>query len=91
MRWNKRLLLQLHRAKQIEVLELKLLPPQQPDGETEEWAVVKVNFQPNTPKLGELITHQREEEMRYYKSGIEQLDDFLAAKKMRGQSVRGSV
>jgi len=81
VRWNKRLLLQLHRANQLELLELKMMPSQQSDEESEEWAVVKVNFQPNTPKLGELVACQRDEELRYYYSGIEQLDNFLAAKK----------
>lgn len=80
VRWNKRLLLQLERAKPplIELLDLRLEPGSSPDEEPEEWVRLKVTgFPPHTPILGELIAAERDGEVAHFRAGLAQLDDFL--------------
>ena len=78
IRWNKRLLLQLERAGLLQILDLEYRDPVSPEDDPEEWVVVKVNFAPHTPRLGERIAPQREEELRHFHSGLDKLDEFLA-------------
>ena len=81
IRWNKRLLLQLERASLLEFVDLELRDPPSPEDDHEEWAIVKVRFPPHTPRLGEQIAPQREEELAHFRSGLEKLDEFLAGAK----------
>jgi ATP-dependent DNA helicase RecQ len=85
--WNKRLLLQLHRAGKLELLDLELRDPENPDEDREEWAHVRVAFPPNTPNLCELITPQREQEMEHFRQGVKQLDQLLAGQKCAGRMI----
>src|SRR5260370_29919175 len=85
--WNKRLLLQLHRAGKLELLDLELRDPESPDEEREEWAHVRVAFPPNTPNLCELITPQREQEMEHFRQGVKQLDQLLAGEKCAARMI----
>lgn len=78
-KWNKRLLLQLQRAGRLALRGLQLEAPEEQGDDREEWAEVQVTFAPNTPKLGELIRQQREEELEAFGNGLEQLDAFLSA------------
>jgi ATP-dependent DNA helicase RecQ len=88
VRWNKRLLLQLERAELIEMLDLKFEPATSPDEEPEEWVVVRVKgFQPNTPRLGELIQAQRDEEVSRFRAGLGELDKFLLQNACSGRSI----
>src|SRR5262249_1881556 len=81
IRWNKRLLLQLERAGLLEFVDLELRDPPSPEDDHEEWAIVKVRFPPRTPRLGEQIAPQREEELAHFRGGLEKLDEFLAGAK----------
>lgn len=81
VRWNKRLLLQLERAAQLEILDLELRHPADPKNDREEWAMVKVRFNPHTTNLAGLIASQRTEESRYFREGFEKLDEFLGERK----------
>ncbi len=79
VRWNKRLLLQLERTDPslIQLLDLTLEPGASPEDEPEEWVTVKVRFQPHTPKLGDLIAAQRDEELARFREGLQHVDNFL--------------
>jgi len=82
IRWNKRLLLQLERAGRLEFSDLDYRRPASPDDESEEWAVVRIkSFQPNTLRLSTLIDEQRNEEVRHFRAGLLQVDDFLEGTK----------
>jgi ATP-dependent DNA helicase RecQ len=81
IRWNKRLLLQLERALLLDLLDLELRDAPVADDDPEEWAVVRVKFPPGTPKIGELITPQREEELAHFRNGFEKLNGLLSGQK----------
>jgi ATP-dependent DNA helicase RecQ len=88
VRWNKRLLLQLERAGLIELLDLRLEPGSSPDEEPEEWVRVRVKgFQPHTPKLGERIAAQRDEEVARFRAGLNQLNNFLLKNACSGRII----
>ena len=78
-RWNKRLLMQLRRAKLIEFLDLKWEKSNDLEEVLKEWAKVKVDFAPGTRQLGELISPQREKELEYFRKGREQLEKLLTS------------
>jgi len=77
VRWNKRLLLQLHRAGLLELLDLRFEPGESVDDDPEEIAQVRLKFPPDTPKLGQLITKVRSEERARFDRGFNQLDNLL--------------
>lgn len=80
--WNKRLLLQLHRAKKLKLQNLRWVPnPEAPEEPREEWAEVRMNVAPHSPELGESIASHRDEEMRYFYRGLAQVEDFLSGQK----------
>jgi ATP-dependent DNA helicase RecQ len=76
VRWNKRLLLQLERAGHLELTDLEFRPAS-PDDDPEEWAIVKITFPPNTPRLGHMIEAQRNDEVAHFRVGLEKMDAFL--------------
>jgi ATP-dependent DNA helicase RecQ len=81
VRWNKRLLLQLHRAGLLELLDLRLNPAEPVDDDPEEIAQVRLHFSPDTPKLGALVSKVRTEERARFNCGFEQLDKLLEGKR----------
>lgn len=81
IRWNKRLLLQLDRAGFIEFIDLEYRRPETPDDDPEEWAIVKVKFQPHTRRLGELVKAQRDDEVIYFRTGLAKVGEFLTSEK----------
>jgi ATP-dependent DNA helicase RecQ len=90
VRWNKRLLLQLHRARLADLVDLKLNPPEAaPDAneDPEELAQVRLHFSPSTRALGALITEVRAEERARFDRGLEQLDDLLSAKRCASRAL----
>ena len=87
IRWNKRLLLQLHRADKLELIDLEFRPPASPEDDPEEWAVVKLKFTPTTPALAQLIEQERNEESAYFRSGLEKLDEFLSGQTCSGRAI----
>lgn len=76
IRWNKRLLLQLHRARQLDLVTLELEPAETPD-ERREWVEVKVHFSPHTTRLAELITEERTAERQRFDRGFDELNTVL--------------
>lgn len=78
IRWNKRLLLQLERADLLEFTDLEFVRSDSPDDDSEEWAIVRIAFPPNTPRLGEMIETQRNDEVANFRIGLDKLDEFLA-------------
>lgn len=89
IRWNKRLLLQLKRARHLELLELERRQPESPDDDPEEWASVQLKFQPDTLALADLIKDQRDEEAAYFRSGLEKLDELLAGTSCSARLIAG--
>ncbi len=86
--WNKSLLLQLFRAKLIEFLNLELESPEDLIDDKEEWATVKVKFPPGTPKLGELIRANRQQELNYFNVGFIKLKEILDPKHCISRTLR---
>jgi ATP-dependent DNA helicase RecQ len=88
VRWNKRLLLQLKRAGLIELLDIKYAPSTSPDEDPRESVIVKVTgFQPNTPSLASLMKDLRDEELRHFRRGLENLDNFLLGESCAGRLI----
>lgn len=67
VRWNKRLLLQLYRAGQI---DLRNLQAEIIEGEKAEWATLELRFPPESPDMMTLIGDVRNEELRILESGL---------------------
>lgn len=90
IRWNKRLLLQLERARNprlLEFIDLEFRRPDSADDDPEEWAIVKIHFPPYTPNLGAMIEIQRNEEATCFRGGLAQLDEFLEGTKCNARII----
>jgi ATP-dependent DNA helicase RecQ len=85
VRWNKRLLLQLCRAKVLELRDLYWEEVAEPrPGQVDsrvEWIEVQLDFPPASPRVGELVAEPRAEELEMLRRGLEQMDEMLAGKK----------
>jgi ATP-dependent DNA helicase RecQ len=79
VRWNKRLVLQLQRAKRLDLVDLARRPPSSPEDDPEEWVTVKLAFPPDTAALSELIKDQRNEEATYFYEGLDKLSALLSS------------
>jgi len=77
VRWNKRLLVQLHRAKLIELLDVIREQSESKDEDPEEWAEVRVAFPPDARDLGERASAMRAREIANFTRGFDQLDELL--------------
>jgi len=78
VKWNKRLLMQLQRAKLIELLALVLEKPEDPNEDRQIWCKVKVKFAPGMSQLGEKISSQRDQEIKHLHEGFEQLKELFS-------------
>jgi ATP-dependent DNA helicase RecQ len=78
VRWNKRLLVQLHRAKLLELLDVTREEPREKGLQHEEWATVRVGFPADTTDLGRIAEGMREREIAAFRYGFDQLDRLLA-------------
>jgi ATP-dependent DNA helicase RecQ len=87
IRWNKRLLLQLHRARLLELLDMAFRQPPAQNDDPEEWAIVKLAFTPDSPNLSELIETQRNEEAAHFRAGLDNLDELLAGSSCSGRVI----
>jgi ATP-dependent DNA helicase RecQ len=67
VRWNKRLLLQLYRAGQI---DLRNLQSDNVEGDKVEWATIELRFPPESPDIVSLIGEIRDAELRVLESGL---------------------
>jgi ATP-dependent DNA helicase RecQ len=81
VRWNKRLLVQLHRAGLLELLEITREKPEVEGDDPEEWAEVRVQFPPDARDLGQRATEMRNKELATFSRGFDQLDELLAGKR----------
>lgn len=78
--WNKSLLLQLYRAKCIDLRDLCFRPPENPEDEIEEWATVEVKFPPGDPNIADRLATRRQEELEYFDIGFSDLEKLLTGK-----------
>lgn len=89
IRWNKRLLLQLRRAGLIELHGLEF--QRVPDGILEggekgvEWIDIEVRFNAITPNLGGLLHEIREQELRTFRAGFDQMEEALRTTRCLGR------
>lgn len=82
IRWNKRLLLQLARAHQIEIQDLSFDAELSKEvGEIQEFITIKLldGFNPDSPKMSDSIKDQRMAEGASAGQGFESLLDYLSA------------
>jgi ATP-dependent DNA helicase RecQ len=79
VRWNKRLILQLRRARKIDLLNARYEADESEDSDPTEWIEVQLRsgFSPDSPYVGESITEQRDEEIANSRRGLEQIDGYL--------------
>ncbi|WP_353646247.1 DEAD/DEAH box helicase [Mesorhizobium sp. WSM2239] len=78
IRWNKRLLLMMARARLIDLVDLQLEEDSAvPEGRVER-VRLRCNFVPSDPRIAELLKSPREHDLREAGRGIRALDDYLA-------------
>jgi len=78
--WNKSLLLQMFRSECIELLNLEVEMPEDPEDEQEEWVTVRINFPPGAPNLAKLLEPVRKREMERFKIGFDQIEELISPK-----------
>jgi ATP-dependent DNA helicase RecQ len=84
IRWNKRLLLQLARAQQIEIQDLSFdAEILKEAGEIQEFLTIKLldGFNPDSPKMSDSIKEQRAAEATAVGQGFDALTDYLSAER----------
>jgi ATP-dependent DNA helicase RecQ len=80
VRWNKRLLLQLHRAGLLRLRDVTYEYPPDEDQDRQEWIEVELRFNPNSPNVGTMIEGPRTEEVAEAKRGLEMVKDYLSGR-----------
>ncbi|MCY1079133.1 protein DpdF [Archangium lansingense] len=84
IRWNKRLVLQLSRAKLLELRDLHWEEETEPlpgqEDARAEWLEVRLKFPPASPQVGELVAESRKAELNELYEGLNQMDEVLAGK-----------
>lgn len=90
VRWNKRLILQLKRAGKIELLDARYDPGEDGDSDPTEWVEVQLQslFAPESPKVGESIADQRNEEIANSRRGLDQIDAYLQSSRCISRTLR---
>lgn len=74
VRWNKRLVLQLLRARRLDLLDINYQSRDADDGL--EWVTVELHFAPSGD-IAALIADQRDEEMATLRSGYQAMEKYL--------------
>ena len=72
VRWNKRLLLQLLRAKKVKLLDFSYVPATDATPAAE-WATLKINFPAADGNIGANISQERKDELDVSREGLEQM------------------
>jgi hypothetical protein len=87
VRWNKRLLLQLHRAG---LLRLRGLRYEKLDEEERgrEWLEVDLRFSPDSPRVGELVEESRKEDVEASDLGLEMVGEYLKGSECISRTLR---
>jgi len=75
IRWNKRLVLQLLRARKLELLDIEY--QEAVDADPTEWVTVRLHFPPSSPSIGGSISEQRDEELKAAHQGLMQMLDYI--------------
>jgi len=70
VRWNKRLLLQLYRAGQIGLLDLR---SEKVEEEKQEWATLELKFAPESPDIADLVGVVRQRELEIIERGLDRM------------------
>jgi ATP-dependent DNA helicase RecQ len=76
-RWNKRLLLQLLRARKIEILDLQTSQAESDDQSSVEWIKVKMCFSGDSGTVGRDLADLRNRELTLANEGLSQMLDYL--------------
>ncbi len=80
VRWNKRLLLQLHRAGLLRVRDVTYEYPEDEDQERREWIEVELRFNPDSPNVGDMVEGPRIEEVAEARRGLDMVNDYLSGR-----------
>lgn len=90
VRWNKRLILQLRRARKIELLNARYDAGEGGDSDPTEWVEVQLlsRFAPQSPRVGESIAEQRKEETANSRRGLEQIYKYLHSSRCISRTLR---
>lgn len=80
VRWNKRLLLQLHRAGLLRLRDVTYEYPEDADQERREWIEVELCFNPDSPNVGEMVERPRIVEVAEARRGLEMVKDYLSGR-----------
>ena len=78
IRWNKRLILQLHRADLLRLRDVRYEYPEVEDQERQEWIEVELRFPPDSPHVGDMVEGPRLEEVAEARRGLEMVDHYLS-------------
>ncbi|MDB4458731.1 helicase-related protein [bacterium] len=92
IKWNKRLVLQLSRASQIEILDISFDSELSKElGEIQEFVTLRLKngFNPDSPKVGKSIKSERKKEADASGQGFESLQDYLSANRCISLILRG--
>ena len=89
IRWNKRLLLQLHRARMLELQDVIYERGETCDDEPLEWARVRLlSFSPTSHEVGARVAVARQDELKQHYRGLEMLDNYLSGGACLGRILR---
>jgi ATP-dependent DNA helicase RecQ len=73
IRWNKRLILQLHRAGMLDLLDTEYVGGQKEDEDLNEWATVRLGFTPSSGSVGQDLSEVRKAELAVMRQGLRQM------------------
>lgn len=90
VRWNKRLILQLRRARKIELLNARYDVGDDVDSDPTEWIEVQLQslFAPESPRVGKSIAEQRNEEIANSRRGLNQIGAYLQSSRCISRTLR---
>jgi len=79
--WNKRLILQLCRARMLDLVELEYVPGEDAGDDLAEWVTVRLHFPPTTRSLGQDLQAEREAEKEAMREGLDQMLEYVTGRK----------
>ncbi len=88
VRWNKRLLLQLHRANRLQLLDVEYEYPEDEDVERIEWLEVRLGLNPDSPLVGASVEATREEELAESARGLQMVQAYLTGQECIARVLR---
>lgn len=88
VRWNKRLVLQLFRAGQLDLEDLSYESREDGDGDPVEWVTVRLRFSPTVDRVGELVRAQRAHELQVIEEGSKRMERCIKGTSCIGRLLR---